>query len=137
MSPSLLTITNNGPALVETNYWQSEFALKGLLYLSFNAGAARLLVPGQLEQQYFHEIKTAKKVVIRHGKSAVGFPLWEIEFDDGSDSPFVVHLSDGQADRRFVAPSGGSEALQFFVVPESRSDIQLPGSISSGDLNFA
>ncbi len=37
-----ITIKNSGQAIAETNYWQSEYANKGYVFLSWNAGAAQI-----------------------------------------------------------------------------------------------
>jgi hypothetical protein len=42
---NVLTFENDGPLLVASNYWQSEIAAAGKLYVSINAGCFRLLVP--------------------------------------------------------------------------------------------
>ena len=41
----LITIENNGPGILSTNYWGTPHAEKGYCYLSINAGAFRLLGP--------------------------------------------------------------------------------------------
>ena len=41
----MITITNQGQRITSTNYWDSDNARAGYLYLSWNAGAARLMVP--------------------------------------------------------------------------------------------
>ncbi len=40
---NFIEIGNKGTEIVKTNYWQLEPAKKGFCYLSWNAGAARLL----------------------------------------------------------------------------------------------
>jgi hypothetical protein len=40
----VLTFVNDGPLLVASDYWQSEMAAAGKLYVSINAGCFRLLV---------------------------------------------------------------------------------------------
>ena len=45
MSDELLQIENHGPLVVATNYFRTDLARAGALYLSVNAGAFRLLVP--------------------------------------------------------------------------------------------
>jgi hypothetical protein len=40
-----ILIENNGQLIVGTNYWQTPHAKRGLVYLSYNAAAARLLIP--------------------------------------------------------------------------------------------
>ncbi|KXL10450.1 hypothetical protein AXH19_08415 [Escherichia coli] len=43
-------IENEGQAVAGTDYWQSVQAQAGYVYLSWNAGAARLLVPDAAKQ---------------------------------------------------------------------------------------
>src|ERR1700744_5802447 len=45
---TMITIANDGQNLITTNYWDSEYAKMGLIYLTWNAGAARLLLPDVL-----------------------------------------------------------------------------------------
>ncbi|MDX9788933.1 MAG: hypothetical protein RBT11_19320 [Desulfobacterales bacterium] len=40
---NLIQISNDGPEILSTNYWETEHAKKGFLYMSINAGAFRLL----------------------------------------------------------------------------------------------
>lgn len=92
----MLTISNSGPLLVETNYWQSEHALRGYVYMSANAGAWRLLLPAASAAQ-LPEMKTGKAVLIE--KNSAGGNAWDIVFEDGTDSPFCVTLGQAQFDR--------------------------------------
>lgn len=62
----MLTIRNQGQAIAETNYWDSEHAQAGALYLSWNAGAARLLVPDS-EKSLIRELKGAREVIVSRG----------------------------------------------------------------------
>ena len=45
MDPQMIMIGNDGPLIARTNYFETELAKNGYFYLSWNAGAARLLVP--------------------------------------------------------------------------------------------
>ena len=45
MPNDLLTISNAGPDILATNFWQLPMARAGKFFLSTNAGAFRLLVP--------------------------------------------------------------------------------------------
>jgi hypothetical protein len=42
---NVLKFENDGPLLLASNYWQSEMAAAGKLYVAINAGCFRLLVP--------------------------------------------------------------------------------------------
>jgi len=84
----LMILQNDGPSIAYTNYFDTEQAERGLLYLSWNAGQARLLVPDS-QQAYLAEMLTGREVVISTGplpdmglKEAV-----EIMFDDASEAP--------------------------------------------------
>jgi len=41
----MITIANDGPDIASTNYWATDHARAGIVYLSGNAGAWRLLMP--------------------------------------------------------------------------------------------
>lgn len=72
----------------------------GLLYLSTNAGAFRLLVPPHLEP-IVSEIATGRLAVLTRGpwpSRGLGDAM-EIMMDDGTDAPWSVHLDARQCDR--------------------------------------
>ena len=93
----MLTITNHGQVLTSTNYWDSPHAQAGLLYLSGNAGALRLLVPGPSEGM-LAEMRTGTAVTIEPSSNAQG--CYDVIFEDGSSTPFFVGLDRRQMDRK-------------------------------------
>ncbi len=91
---------NDGPELLETNYWDLEHAKKGYLHLSINAGCFRLLLPkaaGVSEE----EMKSCSVVLVTRGPwpSEGKLDALEILFEDYSESPFMIHLSSQQCER--------------------------------------
>ena len=62
----MLTIRNDGPEIAETNYWTSEQAKAGYLYLSTNAGTFRLLVP-EKRIEFVTEMLTASEAILSRG----------------------------------------------------------------------
>lgn len=100
ISSQLLQFGNNGGELVETNYFDTELARNGFLYLSWNASVARLLVP---DSQFFQiqEMKTGKYCVITRGLMG-GRDTLEIMFEDGSNAPFVIYIDTAQTDRLII-----------------------------------
>jgi len=48
---SMLYLKNHNQEITETNYWDTDQARKGILYLSWNGGAARLLVPEAMRSE--------------------------------------------------------------------------------------
>lgn len=128
----LLSITNHGPLITASNYWQTEHAQRGLLYLSLNAGALRLLVPLSQRHAISDMRPGAKHVVLSilardrwpdklraplavemktqsltPGNTQPYVAEWLVE--DGSDSPWSCHLSAGQIDRLPTVDDVGRE----------------------------
>lgn len=95
----MIEIHNNGPAISGTNYWDTEHA--GYFYLSWNAGAARLLVPDTRVGE-IAEMRTGEYVILSYGPwtDQGSRPAWELLWEDGSDSPYAIHLVEEQTDRR-------------------------------------
>lgn len=97
-APKPWIVVNNGQDIVLplTTFWDSDFAHKGLFYLSFNDGAARLLVPdvhlGSLE-----DMRSGKMAVLTRGPypEVRLLECMEILFDDGTHEPYSIHLSPG------------------------------------------
>ncbi len=101
---SLLIFANDHQNIRSTNYFDSEQAARGFLYLSWNAGAGRLLIPDN-KLPLLTEMQTGKFVVV----SAGPWPeqrrtnVLELMFEDHTDSPLSLHIGSDQCDR--VLPS--------------------------------
>lgn len=97
-----ITIENDGPLILATNYWQTTIAHAGKFFLSTNAGTFRLLIP-QAHLSVVREMRSGREVVFSRGAMTLNgqhLPdMMELLFDDGSASPFSLHLSPGQLDR--------------------------------------
>lgn len=123
----MLTITNKGQAIESTNYWDSEHACAGYCFLSWNAGAARLLVP-DTRHAFLPEMRTAEYVIVSRGPwpRAGKDEALELLFEDGSDSPFSIHLGAEQTDRLLPDTDQGGG---FVIVVWTRSgeQMRLPG----------
>lgn len=96
----IISTENNDAEIISTNYWQTEHAARGLFYVSINAGTFRLLVPA-VQEGAIAEMATAREVIVSRGAwpDMGKYDALEILFEDGSDSPFVLHLVADQADR--------------------------------------
>jgi hypothetical protein len=57
---NVLTFENDGPLIVASNYWESEIAAAGKLYLTMNAGCFRLLVP-QIQRAIISDMRPGSK----------------------------------------------------------------------------
>ncbi len=96
----MITIENQGQRIVTTNYWDSEHAGRGYFYLSWNAGAGRILVP-DVQKPVLREMKTASEVILSRGPwtDQGGREGIELLWEDGTDNPFVITLATDQCDR--------------------------------------
>lgn len=108
----MLEIVNHGPLIEASNYWDSEAARDGYLYLSINAGAFRLLVP-DVHRRILSDMRPGAKYVVvsflplkdwQDGEYCVE---WMVE--DGSSEPWSCHLSPSQVDRMPTPDSVGVE----------------------------
>ena len=97
-----IKIENDGQKILETNYWQTEYAQNGYFYLSINAGCYRLLIPKN-NNSCLAEIETAKEVVISRGPGMGFMPpkadMLEILFEDHTESPYVINIGPEQVER--------------------------------------
>jgi hypothetical protein len=106
----VILIENHGPLITATNYWDSELAHRGKLFVSVNAGAVRLLLPSAM-YPVLADMRTAKECVLSRGpwpaerrQEAV-----ELLFDDGSDTPFALQLTPESFDLLPAEPEVGRE----------------------------
>lgn len=121
---SLITMANKGQQITHTNYWNLEHAEKGLFYLSWNAGAARLLVP-ESQKPLIKEMKTGKFVIVSRGKFQ-GRDALELLFEDNSDSPFSILIVTEQTDRLIPDYEQGG-GFVVTVWTKSGQKLRLPG----------
>lgn len=116
-----LAIHSDGPLIVATNFWETEFEQKSLVYLSLNARAFRLLLPRQWEE-VLSEMATGKIVRVRRAKSPGKYAL-ELMFDDSTENPYCLHLSDGQIDRLPAKEDDGRTDLEFTAWTQPRRGV--------------
>ncbi len=97
---TLIKLENNGPELVATNYWITEHAAKGFVYLSANAGSFRLLVPKSSGLSIPDMQNGAQYAIISRGSWAKqgNRDALEILLEDHSDTPLTIHILRDQAD---------------------------------------
>ena len=108
----MLYIKNHGPLIEDSNFWDSEQAAAGYLYLSTNAGALRLLVPGP-QREIISDMRPGSKHIqvsfLPTDQCAPGKPCAEWLVEDGSDNPWSCLLSPGQLDRSASPDDVGRE----------------------------
>ncbi|SCC90986.1 conserved hypothetical protein [Thiomonas sp. X19] len=105
-----LGIVNQGQSIASTNYWGSEMERAGYVYLSWNAGAARLLLPDSMKQD-IREMEAAGLVIISRGPwvERGGQDALELLFEDETDTPYCMNILAKQTDRNLSARDKGGE----------------------------
>jgi hypothetical protein len=129
--PDFITIENDGPEIISTNYWTTPHAQRGYYHLSINAGAFRLLVPDS-QLRNIEEWRSAREVIISRGPwpGAGKSDALEILFEDDTDNPYAIHLVVEQVDRLPLPTDmdvpGQPHRWQFSVWTKSGKTLQLP-----------
>lgn len=108
--PLFVMVENNETELVASNYWETEYAINGLFYLSINAGAFRLMVPKSCEH-LISEFKTGEYCIISKGPSIMpGHPFMiELLFEDHTDAPYHLILGPRHIDRNPLSSDAGKK----------------------------
>src|SRR5690242_380008 len=106
----IITVENHGPLITSTNYWDSDVARAGKVFVSVNAGAIRVLLP-PARYSDLADMRAAKECVLSRGPwpEARAREAIELLFDDGSDAPFSIHLTPESFDMLPAQPEPGRE----------------------------
>ena len=108
-------VANEGQRVMTSNYWRTEMARQGLYYCSGNAGALRLFVPDRGRND-IEEMKTGRQVIVTHGYDLrTNASAYEIMFEDDSECPFFISVSDKQVDRSLAELLDTDETRDFIV----------------------
>jgi len=91
-------IHNDNEKILSTDFWESNFCKSGFCFMSMNENAYRLLIADNLVDEWINEMATGKKIIISRGPSATNPDVFEIVFDDDTDTPFYIKLSSEQWD---------------------------------------
>jgi hypothetical protein len=141
MNSNLLRIDNDGETIAFTNYFDTAHAQAGLVFLSWNAGAARLLVPDNLAPIIVPDLRDVREVFITRGRfngefgytdftfsadarTPHGREAIEVIFDDGSDAPKATIIESAQCDR-LLLESSQEKIYPFLVVTRSGEQLRL------------
>jgi hypothetical protein len=69
---NVLKFQNDGPQLLSSNYWTSEMAAAGRLYVTINPGCFRLLIPQRRYAVISDMRHTAKHIVSQYCREISG-----------------------------------------------------------------
>ena len=97
VNSKMISISNAGADIASTNYFDTPNASAGRYFVSWNASAARILVPDSLVKN-LDEMHTGHTCIISRGKWN-GIDALEFMFEDDSEAPYALHLGLGRMDR--------------------------------------
>lgn len=95
MPDEFLTIRNDGPVIVETNYWNTRPALDAKILVSLNAGTVRVLLPRSYGTEVMLASLGAIGAALTRGEwvDVPGRPTaYELLLDDGSADPYAIFV---------------------------------------------
>jgi len=119
-----LVFNSDGSELIHTNYFETQMCKDGVIFLSWNAGSARLLLPEQhhsilaeaMNQNVSHVLM--RKVTLPTGADGI-----EMVFDDGSVCPYTVTITVDATDRLLTGI--GLESFMFAIYSKAGKEYQL------------
>jgi len=105
-----LHVLNHGPLILRTDYWDTDLARAGKIFCSINAGAIRVLLP-PAHYSSLTDMRVADYCVLSRGPwpEEHRAEAIEIMWDDGSDSPFALHLTPESFDLLPAEPEASRE----------------------------
>jgi len=91
---SFITTKNDGPELVETNFWDAEIGARHFAF-SVNAGCMRLLVPNCHKPSITDMIACEYVIASILRKIRPGTISIELLFEDHTQTPFNIQMTPG------------------------------------------
>ncbi len=104
----MIEIVNVGTAVTRTSYWRTAHARKGLLYLSINAGAIRVLVPERTEHM-LRDLPPAGRPVTLGSATWQGRATYVLQWDEAAETglaPYSIDVDRAQCDRAIDTEAG-------------------------------
>lgn len=124
--PLVISNEGDGGDIASTNFWNHPMAQRGFLFLSWNAGVARLLVPAAAAS-FVREMRTGREAIISRGHwPEAGGDGIEVLFEDHSNAPFAIHLMIEQTDRLLPKTDSGTRFRLSVWTPAGRQ-LEMPG----------
>ncbi len=108
----VISIRNDGQKIVRTNYWETDYAKKGIVYFSVNAGALRMLLPDRSDADLLKAVTQAKYVILSRDMRGQSY---EVLLEDESSSPYAIQSPIGAWDRLLPTTEDGREGIPFLV----------------------
>ena len=112
MSGEYIMLSNDGPLLTESNYWDSKCAAKGTIYFSVNAGAIRILLPDGVSPELLLAASTAQYAIVSLNRKRTAY---EVLFEDGTQNPYAVMSDISAWDRLLPQNESGREGIRLLI----------------------
>lgn len=137
-TPTGIFVRNDGKRLVSSTYWSSPLAQRNFVFVSINAGALRVLLPRDVDQELLRAARTSREVLVTRVSGALehlahfdpSFAL-ELLWEDDSDAPYSLCVGLTQLDRLPPTSEAGRalEVSLWDIGPygQPRMLHQLPG----------
>jgi hypothetical protein len=103
-------IDNHGQLITASNYWDTDLAREGKVFVSPNAGAIRVLLPPLL-RPVINELRKAEYAILSRGpwyKEGEENGI-EILWEDHTDAPHAWHLTQASCAMLPAKPPDGQE----------------------------
>ena len=113
----MISISNDGPSIMSTTYWATEHARRGLLYLSINAGALRLLVPDAVRGELIGSLPP----VGTECEAVISPATVRVVWLDDPEQPYEIEIDARQCDRRPL-PEDDGRVLALVMYGRDGSD---------------
>lgn len=117
----ILTISNDGPLITATNFWEHEYERGGKPYVSLNARAIRLLLPRSLES-HLEQMSAGKLAIVSVPRNPSKYAM-EIMLEDETQYPYTFHLDARQIDHLPSREDDGRTDLEFTVWTQPRRGV--------------
>ena len=105
----MFTFENEGALLQRSNYWYSDECAAGRMFLTWNDGVGRLLVPDTIRDALFPEISSTNYVEIIEETDRL-----KLYVHDTQPEPYRIQIETGMTDRRTLAK--GNTRIDVYVL---------------------
>ena len=116
---------------LKTNYWNTNWATGGTIFGIINKKTLHLLMPltelygGGTIEETISEMRTGHKVII----SLLGESGYDLFFDDGTETPYRIHLHKDAICQNISQKSSGRKDITVMAHLSDGTTIEWPAEI--------
>ncbi len=116
-----VVIASDGTAITSTTYWSTPNGRHGLLYLSINAGALRLLVPAALSALPADAPPVGTSCEVERVDQG-SREIVRLRWLDNPETPYEIEIDARQCDRRLPASDAARVVPLIWYGPGAEPD---------------